>query len=163
MRCSSKPGSFDVVRAWDQEIRAKLPEDSYWFATLSPDTGSFDASIREVGEHRNSRALKDLQDWLSRVGLPYHSLHKFRHGNAVYSVQHAKDIADLKAVSQNLMHSSLSVTDGVYGILSTADVGKRIAGLGGKLAAGQVDHADIAQQLMEIAQMLKNNSHVSGT
>jgi len=71
-----------------------------------------------------------LRDWLSRVGLLYHSPHKFRHGNAVYGVQHSKDIADLKAVSQNLMHSSLTVTDGIYGILSTADVGKRIAGLG---------------------------------
>jgi site-specific recombinase XerC len=122
---------------------------------LSPDIGSFDASIRAVGEHRKSRALKDLQDWLSRVSLPYHSPHKFRHGNAVYSVQHSKDIADLKAVSQNLMHSSLTVTDGVYGILSSADVGKRIARLGGQDQLDSNFQEDLADQLINLGIQLK--------
>jgi hypothetical protein len=58
------------------------------------------------------------------------SLHKFRHGNAVYSLQQAKDIAQLKAASQNLMHSNLSITDGVYGIMSNTDVKRQIANLG---------------------------------
>lgn len=136
-----------------------MSESSYWFTPLSPDTGSFDANIQEGGEHRSSRATKDLGDWLERVGLPYHSPHKFRHGHAVYGLQQSKDVADLKAVSQNLMHSNLSITDGVYGMLSSADVGKRIAGLGGKLAAGQVDQGDIAQQLMDIALKLRNSSY----
>ncbi len=152
------PDLIDVVREWDQEIRDKLPEESYWFAPLSPETGSFDASIREVGEHRKCRATKDLRDWLNRVGLPYHSPHKFRHGNAVYGVQHSKDVADLKAVSQNLMHSSLTVTDGIYGILSSADVGKRIAGLGGKLVAGNGSEGDIASQIIALAEMLKKSA-----
>jgi hypothetical protein len=56
------------------------------------------------------------------VGLPYHSPHKFRKGNAVYALKLAKDIAALKAVSQNLMHSNISIADGVYGILSDNDV-----------------------------------------
>jgi hypothetical protein len=62
--------------------------------------------------------------------LPYHSPHKFRHGNAVYSLKMAKDIQALKAVSQNLMHSNISITDGVYGILSDNDVRGQIAALG---------------------------------
>ena len=41
----------------------------------------------------------------------------------------AKDIGALKAVSQNLMHSNLGVTDGVYGVLSGIDVREQIAGL----------------------------------
>ena len=36
--------------------------------------------------------------------LPYKSPHKFRHGHAVYALQHAKTMADYKAVSMNLMH-----------------------------------------------------------
>jgi hypothetical protein len=32
-------------------------------------------------------------------------------------------IPKLKAISQNLMHSSLTITDGVYGVLSGQDVG----------------------------------------
>jgi site-specific recombinase XerC len=62
--------------------------------------------------------------------LPYHSPHKFRHGNAVYSIKMAKEIAGLKAVSQNLMHSNLSITDGVYGILSQIDVREQISRIG---------------------------------
>ena len=61
--------------------------------------------------------------------MPYHSPHKFRHGHAVYALKHAKDIAALKVVSQNLMHSNLSITDGVYGILSEKDVREQITSL----------------------------------
>ena len=89
------------------------------------------------------------------MGLSYHSAHKFRHGHAVYGIQHAKDVGDLKAVSMNLMHSNLSITDGVYGVLSTADVGKRIAGLGGKLAAADDCQGDIVSQIIALAEMLK--------
>jgi hypothetical protein len=41
-------------------------------------------------------------------------------------------VEQIKAVSQNLMHANLSVTDGVYGILSGMDVKGEIAGLGKK-------------------------------
>lgn len=47
----------------------------------------------------------------------------------MYALKNAKDVSALKAVSQNLMHSNLSITDGVYGILSDTDVRKQIAGL----------------------------------
>jgi site-specific recombinase XerC len=119
------PDLLSVVRAWDQEVRAVMPR-GLWFAPLSPDTGEIDQRIRGAGEHRHSRARRDLRDWLARVGLPYHSPHKFRHGNAVYSLKLAETVADLKAVSQNLMHSNLSITDGVYGILSADDTRERI-------------------------------------
>jgi hypothetical protein len=39
-------------------------------------------------------------------------------------LKNAKDVSALKAVSQNLMHSNLSIPDGVYGILSETDVNK---------------------------------------
>ncbi|MCJ7433616.1 MAG: hypothetical protein MUO77_09030 [Anaerolineales bacterium] len=65
-----------------------------------------------------------------KVGLSYHSPHKFRHGHAVYALKNAKDVPALKAVSQNLMHSNLSITDGVYGILSDLDVKDQISALG---------------------------------
>lgn len=66
--------------------------------------------------------------------MTYHSPHKFRHGHAVYALKMAKDISALKAVSQNLMHGNLSITDGVYGILSETDVGQQIATLGDDVA-----------------------------
>jgi hypothetical protein len=42
----------------------------------------------------------------------------------------AKDIAALRAVSQNLIHSNLRITDGVYGIFSETDIREQIIGLG---------------------------------
>jgi hypothetical protein len=70
-------------------------------------------------------------------------------------LQQSKDVADLKAVSMNLMHSNLSVTDGVYGILSSADVGKRIAGLGHQLEKGQLSNNTLADQLILLGKQLK--------
>ncbi len=56
--------------------------------------------------------------------------HKFRHGHAVYALTHARDVADLKAVSMNLMHSSIGITDSIYAVLSDRDMQERIARLG---------------------------------
>lgn len=48
-------------------------------------------------------------------------------------MKNAKDVSALKAVSQNLMHSNLSIPDGVYGILSETDVQAQIRILGNKV------------------------------
>ena len=117
------------ITEWDNLVRNELPEASCWFAPISPKTGWFDPNICEVGEHRNSRVNKDLKDWLIKNNLPYHSPHKFRHGHDVYAIKKAKTVAELKAISQNLMHSNLSITDGIYGILSREDRKKYITGL----------------------------------
>ena len=123
------PDLLKVIREWDDELRAILPDHGYWFAHLSSDTGQIDPDFFAIGYHRDTRVRKDLKRWLTRVELPYHSPHKFRHGHAVYALKQSKDVADLKAVSQNLMHSNLSVTDGVYGILSTDDIKRRVTAL----------------------------------
>jgi integrase len=119
---------IQVVKAWDYEVRQA--GSKFWFAHISSETGQIDPSVFSPGSHRDVIARKNLKDWLSRVGLPYHSPHKFRHGHAVYSIKQAKDIPTLKAISQNLMHANLSVTDGVYGILSDNDVKGKISQLG---------------------------------
>jgi len=124
------PDLLEVVMQWDIEVRKVLPPNGFWFAPLSNETGEIDPSILRVGNHRNIKARKDLQAFLKISGLPYHSPHKFRHGNAVYSLKLAEDVQDLKAISQNLMHGNLSITDGIYGILSETDIIKRIGSLG---------------------------------
>jgi integrase len=126
------PDLLEVIRDWDREVREICGNDGLWFAQVAPDTCKIIPGAMMAGEYRSSIATRDLKQWLKKVGLPYHSPHKFRHGNAVYSIKLAKDIAALKAVSQNLMHSNLSITDGVYGILSETDVGEQIATLGQK-------------------------------
>jgi site-specific recombinase XerD len=115
------PDLVEIVKAWDSLVRQELPDTAPWFAPLSPETCWFDIKPVIVGKHRSSRACKDLKEFLSNSKLPYHSPHKFRHGNAVELIKRCRTVSELKAVSQNLMHSNLSITDGVYGILSRED------------------------------------------
>jgi integrase len=143
------PELMSVVKDWDKEVRAASNNLGIWFAPISPETGKIEPAIREIGEHRNTRARKDLKDWLERVGLPYHSPHKFRHGHAVFALMRAKDVPALKAVSQNLMHSNLSITDGVYGVLSGADVKGEILALSKKIIEGE------ANDITEVSILLK--------
>ena len=46
------------------------------------------------------------------------------------ALKNAKDVSARKAVCQNLMNENLTITDGVYGILSETDIRKQIARLG---------------------------------
>jgi len=130
------PGLLNVVREWDAEVRGVCGYTGLWFAQVSPETGLIVPQARKAGDHRSSIACRDLRKWLKKCGLQYHSPHKFRHGHAVYALSMAKDVATLKAVSQNLMHENLAVTDGVYGVLSDTDVKRQIAALGVNEAQG---------------------------
>ena len=85
------------------------------------------------------------------------SLHDFRHGFTVYSIQQAKDISDLKAISMNLMHANLSITDGVYGILSDTTVQKEIAALGSN-PGGSPETEKIITQLEQLLAKLKTKN-----
>jgi integrase len=118
---------------------------------MSPETGKIIPHAKQAGEHRSSIATRDLKRWLSRVGLPYHSPHKFRHGNAVYSLKQARNVPELKAISQNLMHSNLNITDGVYGILSDSDTKSFIAKLGNKSLADQLENIDTIKEILKQA------------
>ena len=58
------------------------------------------------------------------------SPHKFKHGHAVYELQQGVGVGDYKAVSQNLIHANLEITESIYMMLSDSDVINRIANLG---------------------------------
>ena len=120
------PELLEVILPWDKKIRAILPEDGFWFAPLSPDTCEIDPFCRKIGEHRESILRKNLSAWLNRIGLKYHSPHKFRHGHIQYGRAHAKNQADLKTISRNVMHSSTQITDQVYSNLPDDERQKRM-------------------------------------
>jgi len=44
-------------------------------------------------------------------------------------LKHADNIGQLKAISQNLMHANISITDGIYGGLSGSDINEQITSL----------------------------------
>lgn len=124
------PELLEVVKDWDKEVRSQLPLEGFWFAPLSPDTGEFDLTCFEIGEHRGTLANKNLRAWLEKVGLPYHSPHKFRHGHVHYAMARAKTIEDYKAISLNVMHANMEITDQFYSVLNDNQVHERISSIG---------------------------------
>jgi site-specific recombinase XerC len=151
------PELIEVVRAWDDFVRTNLSEDFPWFANISPETGELDQDILNIGEDRHHGARKDLKEWLIKVDLPYHSPHKFRHGFAVYALKLAKDIGNLKAISQNLMHKNISITDGIYGILSESDVKAQITSLGdGEISSENFNLQELLQLNREVIKKIES-------
>jgi integrase len=130
------PELLGVVCDWDQEVRSILPETGFWFAPLSTDTGEIDPTCVTIGDHREALARRNLKGWLEKVGLPYRSPHKFRHGHIRYGRDHCKSIADFKAVSENVMHSNMGITDTIYSQMSDNDVRERIDALGRESNSG---------------------------
>jgi site-specific recombinase XerC len=92
------------------------------------------------------------------LGLFYHSTHKFRHGHAVYALMLAKNIAELKAVSQNLMHTNISTTDGIYGMLSDAEIKDQLNRLGKTIPKSEVENENLISSLKEIVRLLETNN-----
>jgi integrase len=123
------PELLKIVQDWDNEVRSILPPNGYWFAPLSFITGEIDLNVVEVGKHRLNLARRDFEKWLQQEGLPYHSPHKFRHGHVHYGLALSKNVADYKAVSMNVMHASMDITDKVYSVLQNDDVKSRISAL----------------------------------
>jgi hypothetical protein len=118
------------------------------------------------GANRAIAVAKRIRKLFKVAGLTYRSPHKFRHGHAVYSLQHAKTMADYKAVSMNLMHQDIRVTDSIYAPLVSDEVQQRIAGLTGTTVlplalAGEMasfistlSKGQLSKALMAIAQQL---------
>jgi hypothetical protein len=52
-------------------------------------------------------------------------------------------MADYKAVSMNLMHESIEITDRTYAPMLSSDVQERIAGLSGKATSTPDDELEI--------------------
>jgi site-specific recombinase XerC len=146
------PELLAVVRDWDNKVRAVLPESGFWFAPFSMDTGEIDPSYKSIGNHRQTLARKNLKAWLDKVELPYHSPHKFRHGHIHYGLEHSKTVADFKAVSLNVMHASMDITDEIYSRLDEKDIQIRIEQLTiEKQVSGKVNEDVIAlfQEFLE--------------
>jgi integrase len=120
------PELLQVVMDWDTKVRAILEPNGFWFAPFSPDTCDIDITAYEIGLHRETIARKNLKAWMDKVGLKYHSPHKFRHGHIQWGLAHSKDHADYKAVSLNVMHSSIQITDQFYSNIPDSEIQNRI-------------------------------------
>lgn len=126
------PELLDPVRRWDTIIRPSLPASTPWYAPIAHTWGDQYFSTEKPGTTRSHALQKRLEILFSLANVKSKSPHKFRHGHAVYGLLHAQTMADYKAVSMNLMHDSIEITDSTYAPMLSSDVQERIASLSGK-------------------------------
>jgi site-specific recombinase XerD len=122
---------LDVVMRWHAIVSAALPPTAPWYAPIRNEWGDNPILQEEIGKNRPAGLNKRLKVLFKAAGLPYKSAHKFRHGTAVFGLKNSRDMLAYKAVSKNLMHEDISITDGIYASLLTEEVGNQIASLGG--------------------------------
>lgn len=150
------PDLLAVVERWDRIVRAALPATARWYAVVDVVNGEQRLVADEPGAARRVTLRKRIMRLFELAGLPPLSPHKFRHGHAVYALKLARNIADLKAISMNLMHSSIGITDGIYGVLSREDVAERIAALGtGSPIEGIGNAAELEEAVAAISKLLR--------
>ena len=123
------PELLSVAQMWDDVIRSNLSSTIPWYAPVSSRWGTQSLANVEPGKNRHQALDKRLRKLFTLAGLPYKSAHKFRHGHAVYGLLKAQTMADYKAVSMNLMHHDIKITDSIYAPILSEEVKYRIAGL----------------------------------
>jgi len=106
------------------KVNTLTPDSSFF-----PYTGKIKITVLEIEEHRQTLARKNFVAWMEKTGLEYHSFHKFRHGHIQYGLAHSKTHADFKAVSLNVMHSNIQITDQFYSNIPDNEVQDRINAL----------------------------------
>lgn len=122
---------LDIAREWDEIVRRTLPSSAPWYALIDRNTTAF-AKSQVPGQSRTSNLAQHLNALCTRTGVKYKSPHKFRHGFAVYALSLCETMEDFKAVSQNLMHNSMSTTDAIYAKMVNDRVAARMAILGSR-------------------------------
>jgi integrase len=124
------PDLLEVVTRWDALLRdtPHLTPDTLWYSTLTRD-GMTLTPTSHAFTGRYNIFKEDLHIICQLAGIPYLSPHKLRHGHTVYALKKAQNVAQLKAISQNIMHSSLVTTDQIYGRLIYDDVQDIISSL----------------------------------
>ncbi len=122
------PELLSAVREWDDIVRKSLPSTGLWFSPLESKWGAYTFSQKSAGIHRASALVDQFRTFYEKVGMAdqYKSPHKYRHGFAVFALSNCRSMADYQAVSRNLMHSSLTVTDKIYAVIEREDRKKRI-------------------------------------
>ncbi len=121
------PDLLDVIQAWDAKVRAAgcglwFPRIDRWHRFMGSETDL-------NWQTRTNLLSKGMERLCERAGVPYLSPHKLRHGHAVYMMRRVKDMKDLKSLSQNLMHSSVEITDRIYARLVSDDVAELYDGI----------------------------------
>lgn len=124
------PDLLEVVANWDRRVR-KFGGRRAWYSRLDH-SGMELAQSDDVGTYamtgRRSGMYDGIKELCRLAGVEFKSPHKIRHGHGVYGVRKARDMAQLKALSQNMMHANVGITDGIYGNLPEDEVASILSG-----------------------------------
>jgi site-specific recombinase XerD len=132
------PELLNFVRSWDNFARENFPESHLWYAPIQQHWGQQSTQVLEAGADR-SGALRKRLTMLSRLyELPHRSPHQYRHGYAVYGLEHCKTMAEYHALSRNMMHDNISITDKIYVHVDEVERGQILARLNHN-SVGQFD------------------------
>jgi integrase len=119
------PDLLAVVKDWDAYMRTLAGVPYNWYPALQhPEQGNAPKPGLLSGSYtgRAEAFDKGMAQLCQLAGVPYKSPHKIRHGFGVYGVKNAKDMGQMKAISQNMMHAHMGITDGLYGKLAEDDL-----------------------------------------
>jgi len=141
------PELLDIVHAWDRRVRGFEPS-TLWYATLNHDGMQLTETTRAI-IGRASVIGDDLRIICQKAGVEYKSPHKLRHGHIVYARNLAHDMEQLKAISQNVMHSTVLITDQVYAGLTDNQVQSVISSLGQRSSNSR---EELITQLIDLLQ-----------
>lgn len=152
-----------VVRDWDAKVRSA--GGLYWFSILKlSEVGEYSIDGRENKERsfqgRRSLLDGDIRELCVRLDVPVLSAHKLRHSHAVYGLRHSNTVEEFKAVSQNLMHANIGITDGIYGVLPEENVSRVIGRMGEGMDGSEVAEVtevsaeEVPAEVLKLARLL---------
>lgn len=148
------PDLLAVAAAWDALMRSRFRARAMWYPNLAERPGQKDVvEVLEASPGRARSLRRDLAALCEAAGVPYRSPHKFRHGHVVHALNHARSPADLKAISQNVMHANLATTDGIYGVLQDHEVAARVGRMGGQAEGSPTQ--DVVAELERLLVLLR--------
>ena len=138
---SELPDLHRITQAWHTKALAAVGPRGMWYTLLEP-SGEF--ALNQVpGEHRSAGLRRRLMLLCGRAGIGYLSPHKLRRGHIVWASERCQSMADFKAVSLNVMHESVTMTDSRYSGLPDEAVAERIA----RLSPAMPDSNDLVNSL----------------
>jgi hypothetical protein len=71
--------------------------------------------------------------------------------NCSWALQHARTVADYKAITMHLMHDNIRVTDGIYAPLLRSEVRERVSRLAELTSPGTVSDEGLVEYLRQIS------------
>jgi site-specific recombinase XerD len=118
------PELLEVAREWDEHVRKNCPPEYPWYAPVEQSWGDQKLSSLQPGENRGASLNRRLKILEEAAGLPHRSPHKYRHGYALYGLQRCQNMAQYVALSRNLMHANIAITDEIYVHVEEAERGR---------------------------------------